>query len=49
MLNPEKEINLINRPNKSFGQLLGISPKNGLFLKTSDSEFIYIGEILSDS
>ena len=26
-------------PNKSFGQLLDISPKNFLFLKTFDSEF----------
>ena len=29
-------------PNKSFGQLLDISPKNFLFLKTFDSEFSYI-------
>ena len=29
-------------PNKSFGQLLDISPKNFIFLKTSDSEFSYI-------
>ena len=26
-------------PNKSFGQLLDISPKNFIFLKTFDSEF----------
>ena len=26
-------------PNKSFGQLLGISPKNFIFLKTFNSEF----------
>ena len=26
-------------PNKSFGQLLSISPKNFIFLKTFDSEF----------
>ena len=26
-------------PNKSFGQLLDISPKNFIFSKTSDSEF----------
>ena len=29
-------------PNKLFGQLLDISPKNFLFLKTFDSEFSYI-------
>ena len=29
-------------PNKSFGQLLHISPKNFIFLKTLDSEFSYI-------
>ena len=29
-------------PNKSFGQLLDISPKNLIFLKTFDSEFLYI-------
>ena len=29
-------------PNKSFGQLLDISPKNFIFLKTFDSEFSYI-------
>ena len=29
-------------PNKSFGQLLDISPKNSIFLKTFDSEFSYI-------
>ena len=29
-------------PNKSFGQLLGILPKNFIFLKTFDSEFSYI-------
>ena len=28
--------------NKSFGQLLDISPKNFIFLKTFDSEFSYI-------
>ena len=28
--------------NKSFGQLLGISPKNFIVLKTFDSEFSYI-------
>ena len=28
--------------NKSFGQLLHISPKNFIFLKTFDSEFSYI-------
>ena len=26
-------------PNKSFGQLLNISPENFIFLKTFDSEF----------
>ena len=26
-------------PNKSFGQLLGISPENFIFLRTSDSQF----------
>ena len=29
-------------PNKSFGQLLNISPKNLIFLKTLNSEFLYI-------
>ena len=29
-------------PNKSFGQLLDISPENLIFLKTFDSEFSYI-------
>ena len=29
-------------PNKSFGQLLDISPKNFIFLKTFGSEFSYI-------
>ena len=29
-------------PNKSFGQLLDISPKNFMFLKTFGSEFSYI-------
>ena len=28
-------------PNKSFGQLLDISPENFIFLKTLDSEFSY--------
>ena len=29
-------------PNKSFDQLLDISPKNFIFLKTFKSEFLYI-------
>ena len=29
-------------PNKSFGQLLDISPKKSMFLKTFNSEFSYI-------
>ena len=29
-------------PNKSFGQLLDISPKKSIFFKTFDSEFSYI-------
>ena len=29
-------------PNKLFGQLLDISPKNVIFLKMFDSEFSYI-------
>ena len=29
-------------PNKSFGQLLDISPQNFVFLETFDSEFLYI-------
>ena len=28
-------------PNKSFGKLLDISPKNFIFLKTFDSKFSY--------
>ena len=35
-------------PNKSFGQLLDISPKNFLFLKTFDSEFLYIEASFTD-
>ena len=29
-------------PNKSFGQLLDISPENFIFLKTFDSQLVYI-------
>ena len=29
-------------PNKTFGQLLNISPKNSIFLKNFNSEFSYI-------
>ena len=29
-------------PNKTFGQLLNISPKNFIFLKNFNSEFSYI-------
>ena len=29
-------------PNKPFGQLLDVSPKNYIFLKTFSSEFLYI-------
>ena len=35
-------------PNKSFGQLLDISPKNFIFLKPFDSEFLYIGKWFTD-
>ena len=35
-------------PNKSFGQLLHISPKNFIFLKTFNSEFSYIGVWFTD-
>ena len=35
-------------PNKSFGQLLDISPKNVIFLKNFDSEFSYICVWLTD-
>ena len=35
-------------PNKSFCQLLAISPKNFIFLKTFDSEFSYIQVWLTD-
>ena len=35
-------------PNTSFGQLLDISPKNFLFLKTFYSEFSYIEVWLTD-
>ena len=35
-------------PNKSFGQLLDISPKNFMFLKTYDSEISYIEEWFTD-
>ena len=35
-------------PNKSFGQLLDISPKNFIFLKTFDSYILYIEEWFTD-
>ena len=35
-------------PNKSFGQLLDISSKNFVFLKTFNSEFSYIEVWLTD-
>ena len=35
-------------PNKSFGQLLGISPKNFIFLNILNSEFSYIKVWYSD-
>ena len=35
-------------PNKSFGQLLDISPKNFIFLKTFNSEFSYIESWFTD-
>ena len=35
-------------PNKSFSQLLYISPENLIFLKTFDSEFLYIEVSLTD-
>ena len=35
-------------PNKSFGQLLDISPKNFTFLKHFDLEFSYIKVSLTD-
>ena len=35
-------------PNKSFGQLLDISPENFIFSKTFDSEFSYIEEWVTD-
>ena len=35
-------------PNKSFGQLLDISPENFIFLKSFDSEFSYIEECVTD-
>ena len=35
-------------PNKSFGQLLDISPKNFTFLKTFDSEFSNIKVCFTD-
>ena len=34
--------------NKSFGQLLDISTKNFIFLKTFDSEFSYIEVCFTD-
>ena len=34
--------------NKSFGQLLHISPKNFIFLKSFDSEFSYTEVLLTD-
>ena len=35
-------------PNKWFGQLLDISPKNFIFLKIFDSEFSFIGVWFND-
>ena len=35
-------------PNKSFDQLLDISPKIFIFLKTFNSEFLYIEVWLTD-
>ena len=35
-------------PNKSFGQLLDISPKNFIFLKTFNLEFPYIEVCFTD-
>ena len=35
-------------PNKLFGQLLDISPKNFIFLKTFDSELLYIELWITD-
>ena len=35
-------------PNKSFGQLLHISPKNFIFLKTFDSEFSDVEVLFTD-
>ena len=35
-------------PNKSFVQLLDISPKSFISLKTFDSEFLYIEVLLAD-
>ena len=35
-------------PNKLFGQLLDISPKNFIFLNTFNSEFLYIGAWFTD-
>ena len=39
---------IISKTNKSFGQLLDISPKNFIFLKTLKSEFLYIEVLLTD-
>ena len=38
----ESRVLYIFVPNKSFDQLLDISPKNFLFLKTFNSKFFYI-------
>ena len=35
-------------PNKSFGQLLDISPKDFIFLKAFESEFSYIEVLFTD-
>ena len=35
-------------PNKSFGQILDISPVNFIFLETFDSEFFYIEVSFTD-
>ena len=40
--NKDSRVLYIFIPNKSFGQLLDISPKKFIFLKTFNSEFSYI-------
>ena len=44
----DSRVRYISVPSKSFGQLLDVSPKNFIYLKTFDSEFLYVEVWLTD-